>query len=85
MDNKNKKAEDELMDNEERFRSIYENSTIGIYRTTPDGRILMANPELVRMLRYDSFEELAKRDIEKEGYEEYKRSEFKSLIEKMVK
>jgi len=82
MDNKNKKAEDELMDNEERFRSIYENSTIGIYRTTPDGRVLMANPELVRMLRYDSFEELAKRGLEKEGYEEYKRSEFKSLLEK---
>jgi len=31
-------------------------SLIGIYRTTLDGRILMANPAMVSMLGFDTFE-----------------------------
>lgn len=42
-----RRVKDALRESEERFRSFYENSTIGIYRTTPDGRILLANPALV--------------------------------------
>lgn len=53
-----------LRESEERFRSVYENATIGIYRTTPDGKILMANPAAVRMLGYESFDELAKQNLE---------------------
>jgi len=45
-----------LRESEERFRGLYENATIGIYRTTPAGDILLANPALVRMIGYDSFE-----------------------------
>lgn len=68
---------------EERFREIFENALVGIYRTTPDGRILMANPVLVKMTGYRSFEELAKRNLEKEGFEpEYPRSLFKKKVEK---
>src|SRR5215207_4374685 len=57
-------TEDDLRDSEARFRSVYENAMIGMYRTTPDGRILMANPAAVRMLGYASFEALAQRNIE---------------------
>lgn len=57
-------AEMALRESEERFRSVYENATIGIYRTTPDGKILMANPAAVRMLGYESFDELAKQNLE---------------------
>jgi PAS domain S-box-containing protein len=64
-----RRAEEELRDSEERFRSLYENATIGLYRTTPDGKILLANPALVHMLGYPSFDELARRDLEKDGYE----------------
>ncbi len=63
------KTDLELRNSEERFRSLYENVTVGMYRTSPDGRILMANPALVKMLGYASFEELAKRDLNKEGFE----------------
>jgi diguanylate cyclase (GGDEF)-like protein/PAS domain S-box-containing protein len=77
-----KQIEKALKDSEERFRSIYENTTIGMYRTAPDGRILMGNPALVSMLGYSSFEELAKRNLEKEGYEpDYPRSDFSQQIE----
>ncbi len=78
-----KRAEQELRESEERFRSLYENATIGIYRTSPDGRILLANPALVSMLGYDSFEELSRRDLGSEGYEPgYPRLEFQKRIEK---
>jgi PAS domain S-box-containing protein len=77
-----KHAEKALKDSEERFRSIYENTTIGLYRTTPDGRILMANPALLRLLGYSTFEELTQRNLEVEGYEsEYSRTLFKSQME----
>jgi PAS domain S-box-containing protein len=59
----------ELRESEERFRSLYENATVGMYRTSPEGRILMANPALVKMLGYPTFEELAKRDLNQEGFE----------------
>ncbi|NOX62088.1 MAG: PAS domain S-box protein [Chloroflexi bacterium] len=78
-----KRMENALRESEERFRSLYENSTVGIYRTTPDGRILLANPALVEFLGYSSFEELAARDLEKEGYASpYTRAQFIEKIEK---
>lgn len=78
-----RQSERELKENEERFRSLYENVSIGLYRTTPDGRILMANPALVRMLGYSSFEELARRNLESESSYEpgTPRSRFKEILE----
>ena len=57
-----------LRQREEQFRTLYENAGIGIYRTTPAGRILLANPAAVEMLGYDSFEELAERNLEERGF-----------------
>ena len=77
------KAEQALRESEERFRSLYENSTIGLYRTTPDGQIILANPALVKMLGYSSSEELKKRNLSLEGYEQsHERAKFIELIEK---
>jgi len=77
-----KQMEEALRESEERFRGIFENATIGLYRTTPDGRILMANPALLRMMGYSSFDELAQRNLEENGYEPgYPRSAFKQHIE----
>jgi len=78
-----KASEFALRESEERFRSLYENATLGIYRTSPEGKILMANPALVIMLGYNSFEELSERDLESEGFESgFARSRFKEHIEK---
>jgi PAS domain S-box-containing protein len=78
-----KRAEDALRESEKRFREIFENTAVGVYRTTPDGQILMANPALVHMLGYSSFEEISKRNLEEEGFEpQYKRSMFKEEIER---
>ena len=77
-----RRAEAAVRQSEERFRSLFENATVGIYRTTPDGRVLAANPALVRLLGYSSFDELAHRNLEQEGFEPgYPRSRFRKLLE----
>lgn len=77
-----KQEQKALRESEERYRRVFEDSPIGLYRTTPDGRILMANPALLNMLKYSSFEELSRRNLEKSGYEPGNpRSTFKNLIE----
>ncbi|UCG46159.1 MAG: PAS domain S-box protein [Phycisphaerales bacterium] len=77
-----KKAEKALRRSEERFRGVFENTLVGLYRTTPDGRILMANPALVRMMGYPSFEELSQLNAEDSFSEGQKRSTFKDRIER---
>jgi PAS domain S-box-containing protein len=77
-----KRTEQALLESEARYRNLFENASIGIYRTTPEGRILMANSTLVRLLGYSSFDELADRDLEKDEFEpDYERSLFKHLLE----
>lgn len=77
-----KKAEEQLRESKERFHSLFENATIGLYRTSLDGRILMANPTAIRLVGYNSFEELAQRNLENEGFESViSRSQFRQRIE----
>ncbi|MFC1652959.1 PAS domain S-box protein, partial [Planctomycetota bacterium] len=64
------------------FRHLYDSANLGVYQTTPDGRILYANPALIKMLGFDSFEDLARRNLEEGGFEpDYPRAEFKRTIE----
>jgi diguanylate cyclase (GGDEF)-like protein/PAS domain S-box-containing protein len=51
-------AERQLRASEVRFRSLFENSLDGIYRSTPEGYYVDVNPALVKMLGYDTKEEL---------------------------
>ena len=45
-----KRAEYALRRSEERFRNLFESVLEGVYQSTPDGRILAANPMLLQML-----------------------------------
>ncbi len=77
-----KRAEEALQTSEERYRGIYENSIFGIYRTNKDGKIIMANPALVKLLGFNSLGEMQKRNLNKEGFDStYSRNEFIQLIE----
>lgn len=76
-------AEKALQEGEERFRSLYENSTMGIYRTTPEGQILLANDTLIKMLGFSSFDDLLSIELDKDDYEpNYDRKKFIEKIEK---
>jgi len=78
-----KRADTVLQESEARYRTLFENAPVGLYRTTPDGRILAGNPAFVRMLGYASFEELAMRNLNTSGFEpDYPRSHFVELLEK---
>ena len=48
----------ELLQAEEKYRNIFNDAILGIYQTTPEGRLLSANPALAWMLGYDTPEEL---------------------------
>jgi PAS domain S-box-containing protein len=47
-----KRAEEALQESRERYRTLFENVPIGLYRTTGDGQIIDANPALVEILGY---------------------------------
>jgi two-component system NtrC family sensor kinase len=69
-----------LRKNEARFTELFESLQEGIYITTPDGIILEVNPALVRMLGYDSKEELLKRRVSEIFVDQ---AERKSVIEQV--
>jgi PAS domain S-box-containing protein len=53
-----KLTEQALKEAEAKYRGIYENAVIGIFQSTPEGRLLSVNPALARMHGYDSPEEM---------------------------
>ena len=78
-----KQAEEALRESEERYRSLFENVPIGVYRTTPDGRVINANPALLKMLGFESLEELTTGNPEGDGFEPgYSRKEFRQKLER---
>jgi PAS domain S-box-containing protein len=78
-----RRAEDALGRSEEEFRQLVENVPIGIYRSTPEGKMLMANPTMVRMLGYDSLEDLAQQNLDSESsVHGYRRAVYKERIER---
>ena len=63
-----KQAERALRDSEETYRSIFENAIFGIFRSTPDGTLLDVNPAMMKMLGYDSKEELLSKNLGRDIY-----------------
>jgi PAS domain S-box-containing protein len=47
-----RQAVEALPKSEERYRNLFEGVPVGLYRTTPEGRILHANAALIQMLGY---------------------------------
>lgn len=58
----------EVAASEKRFRNIFENSAEGIYQSTMEGRFIIVNPALVKMLGYKTQEELKALNIEEDVY-----------------
>ncbi len=44
-----RRFEDELIQAERKYRDLFENAVIGVYRSTPDGKIIDVNPAFVRI------------------------------------
>ncbi len=66
----------------EHYRNIFQNSLVGIYRSTPDGKVVLANPALIKMLGYSSFKELAQLNLEEgDRFVSISRKDFKDKLE----
>lgn len=77
-----KKAEKLLAEAEERYRTVFENTVVGLYRTTLDGEIILANPALLKMLGFSSFKEMRNRRLDRNGFDKkHPRAVFLKMME----
>lgn len=79
-----KHSEEVALEAEERYRSIFENATEGIYQTTASGKYLNFNPALARIYGYESTQDLIQgiSDIQRQLYvQPGKRQEFVNLMQ----
>jgi PAS domain S-box-containing protein len=63
-----KRAEQALLQSEEKYRNIFNYASVGIYQSTRDGRLITSNTTLARMLGYDSVEEFLTVDMAHDIY-----------------
>ena len=75
-------AQEALRESEELFRGIVENMEEGFYRTTPEGKLLVINPQFARLLGYESGEEIEGKYIrDLPPFQDYPREEFRQQLE----
>ena len=80
-----KLAEKELKEADEKYRSIFENASEGIFQTSPEGKVLVLNPAAAHILGFSSPAEYLEqsRNIACEGYvDPLRRQQFKDLLQK---
>ena len=79
-----KRAEEELIKAEEKYRNIFENAVLGVFQSTPDGRFLGINNAFAKMHGYESAEEMisATANIARDRYiDPAYREKFKRTVE----
>ncbi len=84
------RAEQRLEASERRYRELFEHHVVGVFRSSPGGRLLEVNQALAEILGYDSSDELEGRDArelfpseeDREVYLERLRSEGKVVNER---
>ncbi len=57
------RLEKKLKESEERYRTLQENLPLGVFRVTPDGRIVSVNPSMVAIFGYDTEEDILERTV----------------------
>jgi len=66
--NKQKITEDALKLSEIKYKSLFDNSVMGMYLTTFDGKLIIVNNALIKMLGYKNFEDIASLNLNEDGY-----------------
>lgn len=76
-------AEQEAAESRAQFQRVFDNAIVGLYRTTPEGEILLVNDALVKMLGYRSAEELKARRVTDDSFHpEHPRRRFLEAMER---
>ncbi len=58
-----KQAEDALRESEGKYHTLVDNLTVGVYRTSFDGRFLQINPAMAKIFGHDTAEQLMKTPV----------------------
>lgn len=75
-------ADEESSRDEARYRALVERVPIGLFRATPEGRLLEANPTLVKMLGFGAFEEIAGRSLTEQNFgPQYDQAKLRRLLD----
>lgn len=80
-----KKMESALREAEQKYRGIFDNAIVGIYQSTPDGRVLSLNTAMAASFGYDSPEEALRcsTEVSSQRYvDPRRRDEFKRVMER---
>ena len=67
---------------DELYRGLFERIPVGVYRTTPDGRFLDANPALVRLAGWPSREEFLRTPVDHIWADPAERGRWQELMER---
>jgi PAS domain S-box-containing protein len=76
-----KRAEDALRKSEERYRTLFESLPVGLFRSTPDGRFLDANPAHVQLLGCPDLDTLLATPVADFYMEPEERQQWKAVAE----
>jgi PAS domain S-box-containing protein len=80
---KEEESNRKIFESERKYRNLFENAQIGIYRTSPEGKIMNVNPSILHMLGFDSVDEIKNINLETNKlHSGYARKEFIETIEK---
>jgi diguanylate cyclase (GGDEF)-like protein/PAS domain S-box-containing protein len=77
-----RRAEQALLQSEEKYRNIFDYASVGIYQSTRDGRLITANSALARILGYESVDQLLNKRLSDDIY--WSPSEREELIGRYV-
>lgn len=70
FDSSDRKAfESALQASEHRYRELFDNVLSGVYRMTPDGAVVLANPALAKMLGYAQADATVIRRVDSEAFD----------------
>ena len=79
-----RRSEQALFESESRYRTIFEDAILGIYRTSPEGVYLDLNPAFARMFGYSSPEEM-RREVTDIKNQVYIHAEDRATIKRILK
>ncbi len=74
--------EQKLRESEERYRNLFNRIPVGLYRTTPAGQFVDANPAMVQMMGYPDLEALLAVNVVDLYADPRDRERFQALVER---
>ncbi len=77
-----KQAQESLRESEERYRNLFEDVPVGLYRSTPEGQVLDINMAMVEMLGYPDQETLLAANAADSYTAPEKRRQWQTLMER---